>query len=141
MDSKRFAFISGIIFLVMGISSLMFPGPTDFLPVLKIETSYGLFVGLFPMNVFNKVALILFGIGGVRAANDKFSSLPLSIFYSRVVFFVMGPAALLGAISQTNTFFGYWPLYGNEVLMHGLFALLGGYFGFVKSRIEEPAPA
>lgn len=137
MDPKQFAFGSSIIFLLMGLSSLIFPGAIDSLPTLKIETSYGLFLGIFPMNIFNKIALISFGIGGLRAASDKFASLPLSIFYSRAVLFVMGLAALLGIIPQTNTFFGYWPLFGNEVYTHGLFAILGGYFGFAyKSKLN-----
>ncbi len=130
MDPKRFAFISGLIFLLMGVGSFIFPGAIEPLPPLKTEISYGLFLGIFPMNIFNKIALIIFGIGGLRAASDKFASLPLSIFYSRAVLFVMGLAALLGLIPQTNTFFGYWPLFGNEVYTHGLFAILGGYFGY-----------
>ncbi len=137
MDPKRFAFISGLIFLLMGVSSLIFPGAIDPLPTLKIETSYGLFLGIFPMNIFNKIALVIFGIGGLRAASDKFASLPLSIFYSRAVFFVMGTAAILGLIPQTNTFFGYWPLFGNEVYAHGFFAILGGYFGYaLKAKLN-----
>lgn len=138
MDPKRFAFISGLIFLLMGVSSLIFPGAIDPLPTLKVETSYGLFLGLFPMNIFNKIALIIFGISGLKAASDKFASLPLSIFYSRAVLFVMGTAAILGLIPQTNTFFGYWPLFGNEVYTHGFFAILGGYFGYaLKAKLKS----
>ncbi len=138
MDPKRFAFISGLIFLLMGVSSLIFPGAIDPLPTLKIETSYGLFLGIFPMNIFNKIALILFGIAGLRAASDKFASFPLSIFFSRAIFFVMGIAAILGLIPQTNTFFGYWPLFGNEVFAHGLFAILGAYFGYaLKTKLHN----
>ena len=107
MNPKRFAFVSGLIMLIMGISSLIFPGTSESLPALEVDNRYGLFLGLFPMNIFNKVALIIFGLGGLRAANDKFASLPLSIFYSRVVFFSMGLLAILGLFPQTNTLFGY----------------------------------
>ena len=42
-----------------------------------------------------------------------------------------------GVMKQTNTFFGYWPLFGNEVYTHGLSAILGGYFGYAfKSKLN-----
>ena len=41
----------------------------------------------------------------------------------------MGIAALLGLFPQTNTLFGYWPLFGGEIWAHGIFALLGGFLG------------
>jgi hypothetical protein len=133
MHPKRFALIGGILMLALGVLALI-PSLNQAnanLPLLNVETSYGLFLGFFAMNIFNKVALIVFGIAGIAAANAPTTNLPKSILWSRVVFFVMGIAAVLGAIPQTNTLYGYWPLFGNTVLEHGLFALVGAYFGFV----------
>jgi len=103
------------------------------LPPLMNETSYGLFLGFFPMNVFNKIALISFGIAGIVASQMKGTELPSSIRYSRIVMFVFGGLALLGMIPQTNTLFGYWPLFGGEILAHAAFAIAGAYFGYTLS--------
>lgn len=141
MDPKKFAMVGGGVMLAMGVLALAFPGVGQTLPVLNLENSYGLFVGIFPMNVLNKVALILFGVVGIAVASSKFRSLPLSILYSRVVMVAMGALAILGMIPQTNTLFGYWPLFGNEIWAHALFAVLGGVFGFAlsaKAAAEAP---
>lgn len=136
MHPTRFAFISGLILFAIGVLSFvpsLSPG-TDSLPVLYIEDSYGMFLGLFAMNIFSKVALIFFGLLGMVASSDVTSTaLPKSIFYSRLLFFAMGTLAILGAIPQTNTLYGYWPLFGNVVWFNALTAVLGGYFGYALS--------
>lgn len=141
MDPRRFALIGGIVMLVFGVFALIAPGSVDGLPALNQETSYGLFLGLFPMNVINKAALIIFGIAGIAAANAKFTSLPMSIHWSRAVLFVMGLLAIMGLIPQTNTLFGYAPLFRGEIVTHAIFALLGGYFGYaLTSKVPDQTP-
>ncbi|MBC7421167.1 MAG: DUF4383 domain-containing protein [Bdellovibrio sp.] len=132
MFPKRFALTGGIIMLAIGIISLIpqMVGSIQGLPALNLEQSYGLFLGLFPMNILNKVTLIVFGLAGIYSASKKFTDLPASIKFSRYVFGVMGALAILGIIPQTNTLFGYVPLFGNEVWAHAAFAVLGAYFGF-----------
>lgn len=134
MRPVKFAFWGGIVMLAMGLLALV-PSfsLTPFeaaLPPLSLETSYGAFLGNFPMNIINKTALILFGIVGIAVSYSPARSLPLSIRWSQSVFVVMGVAAILGLIPSTRTFFGYWPLFGGEVLTHGIFAALGAYFGY-----------
>lgn len=143
MSPKNFALFGGILMLVLGAVALIpsMVGPVEGLPALYLETSYGLFLGLFAMNIVNKVALIVFGLAGIAASSMRFNALPVSIWFSRAVFFVMGAGAILGMIPQTNTFFGYWPLFGYEVVLHGVFAVIGAYFGFaltlkVKNEIR-----
>jgi hypothetical protein len=134
MHPRIFALIGGIVMLAMGILALIpaFAGQrTADLPPLVLDTSYGLFLGIFPMNIVNKLALILFGAAGIAAANAPTTSLPASIRFSRWVFGVMGVLTILGLFTQTNTLYGYWPLFGAEVWTHGIFAALGAYFGFV----------
>jgi hypothetical protein len=143
MHPRRYALIGGIIMLAMGVISLI-PSlsqmPAD-LPFLKLDLSYGLFLDLFPMNIVNKVALIVFGLLGIFASRATNTSLPASIRFSRLVFFVMGAGAILGAIPQTQTFFGYWPLFGAEVWVHGIFAVLGAYFGYALPMKAAPRAA
>ncbi len=132
MDPRKFALYGGIVMLAMGAVSLIpnFVGSQSSLPLLNLDTSYGLFMGYFPMNIMNKMALIIFGVAGILVSGLKFNALPRSILYSRVVFVVMGLAALLGLINETSTGFGYWPLFGGEAFAHGVFAILGAYYGF-----------
>jgi hypothetical protein len=132
MHVKRFALIFGILALAVGIISFI-PALSEYpswLPVLKIDTSYGVFMGV-PMNIFNKIILIVFGALGIGAATIPGKNLPYSIAYSRLVFAFMGCATILGLIPQTSTLNGYMPLFGNDALAHGIFSLMGAYFGFV----------
>lgn len=135
MDPRKFALIGGIVMLAMGAVSLVpsYVGSNASLPLLNLDVSYGLFMGFFPMNIVNKLALIVLGFAGIIASSMKYNALPRSVLFSRVVFYVMGSAAILGMIPQTSTFFGYWPLFGGEVLAHAAFAVVGAYFGFALS--------
>lgn len=139
MNPRRFSFIAGTVMIAMALLSFIpsLNEMSEILPPLKLDTSYGLFLGLFPMNILNKVALLLFGVGGVMAANAKNKSLSASIMHAKWVFYGMGTAAVLGMISSTNTLFGYWPLFGNEVIAHGFFAVLGAYFGYRLPTIAQ----
>ncbi|OYZ18612.1 MAG: hypothetical protein B7Y39_13240 [Bdellovibrio sp. 28-41-41] len=135
MNARNFAFWGGVVMLAMGILSLIpgLVGTKDTLPPLFVETSYGLFMNLFPMNIFNKVALILFGAAGIWTARSSSQSLERSAVFSQVVFYVMGGLAILGLFPATNTLFGYWPLFGGEVFGHALFAVIGAYCAFYKA--------
>lgn len=132
MNAKNFALVGGIIMLVIGALSLIpaFTGLAFGLPILKIETSYGLFLGIFPLNIVNKAILIGFGLWGVAAASDPVLSLPRSISFSRWVFMLSALFAVLGLFPQTNTLFGYVPLFGAGIWLHAVMALAGGIFGY-----------
>lgn len=132
MNAKNFALVGGIVMLVIGALSLIpaFTGLAFGLPILKIETSYGLFLGIFPLNIVNKAILIGFGLWGVAAASDPALSLPRSISFSRWVFMISVLFAVLGLFPQTNTLFGYAPLFGAGVWLHAVMALAGGIFGY-----------
>lgn len=132
MFPRRFALIGGVIMLVVGLIALLpsMVGSMDGLPLLNVVNSYGLFLNTFAMNIFNKVALIALGLGGIFAGSARFTNLPASIHYSRLVFYISGVLAILGAIPQTNTLNGYWPLFGNDMWLHAFIAAVGAYFGF-----------
>lgn len=144
MHPRNFALWGGLIMLVLGVLALI-PGLSSYpvtLPPLVLEASYGLFLGVFAMNVLNKLALIILGVAGLVAAFAKNTSLPASISYSRWVFAIMGVLAILGLFPGTNTLGGYWPLFGHEVWFHALIALVGAYFGFALSmKVRDQGPA
>lgn len=132
MHPRNFAFISGLLYIALGVASLVptfSTYPAD-LPPLRLEASYGLFLGLFPQNIINKVAIIAFGFAGLAAYKTRAHSEWHSMVYARTVAIVMGAAAILGLIPATRTFFGFWPLWGAEAVLHGINALAGAYFGF-----------
>jgi hypothetical protein len=140
MNPRNFALVAGIIMLAMGLFSLVptWQGSIETLPNLNVETSYGLFLGLFPMNIFNKVALIVFGAAGIWAGSARFNSLPYSIWYARIVGVIFGVAAILGLFPQTDTLFGYWPLFRGEIVTHAVFSLLGLTYGFyLTSKVPD----
>lgn len=139
MSSKKFALAGGSVMLLWGLFALI---PTlsvynQSLPELKLSASYGYFLGIFPMNILNKVALIFFGAAGIACSNASWTGervLSPSVIWSRVVLYAMAFLAILGMFVQTNTFGGYWPLFGSEIWFHSLWAVLGGYFGYVALR-------
>lgn len=62
--------------------------------------------------------------------------------YARAVALVMGAAAALGAVRATSRFFGYWPLWGTEAVLHGANAAVGAWFGFgppARRALRSPA--
>jgi len=136
MNAKNFALVGGIVMLVLGALSLIpaFTGLSFGLPILKIETSYGLFLGIFPLNIVNKAALIGFGLWGIAAASDPALSLPRSITFSRSVFVITAVLVVLGLFPQTNTLFGLVPLFGAGIWLHAVIALLSGIFGYSVVR-------
>lgn len=143
MHPKRFALIGGIIMLAVGLLSLIpnLVGPIDGLPVLRVQESYGYFLGLVPMNIVNKLVLIFLGVAGIYSANERFTNLPASIHYSRWVFAIAGALAILGLIPQTNTLFGYAPLFGYDVWFHAVIAVAGAYFGFaLTAKVPDQSP-
>ena len=134
MNSRKFALFGGLLMLILGVLSMIpaFAGPSTSLPDLRIETSYGLFLGVFPLNIVNKLALVIFGIAGIQSSRK--TSVIHPIKYSRTVFFMMGTLALLGVIPQTSTLGGLWPLFGAEVIAHGLFAIVAEACVLVDTR-------
>lgn len=135
MHPVRFALVGGIIMSLIGLFALLpaFRGPSLGLPNLVIETSYGMFLGLFAMNVLNKLMLIGFGIWGIWASQRKNRELPASIQFSRGVMYAFGALAILGLLNITNTLLGYAPLFGAQILLNSAFAACGAYFGYYLS--------
>ena len=130
--TRQFALIGGVTMLSRGLASvipqLSTPPREARLPRLKVETSYGKFLRIFPLNVFNKAALTLFGVAGILASRAR-TEKPARGF-ARAVAIAMGPLALLGVIPRTETLFGMLPLFGAEVAAHGTFAAIGAKVGF-----------
>ncbi len=135
MSTRTFALIFGIAFLVMGVLgfvpgtvSPLHPGHSD------VIGNPGQLLGLFPVNEIHNIVHLLFGIWGVVASR----SLSGAIAYARGVAIAYAVLTLMGFIPGLNTMFGLAPLYGNDIWLHALLALIAAYFGWVhRSRRAE----
>lgn len=139
MTTQRFALVFGIVFLIIGVLGFV-PGVTapHSHPDVRVTSGLGLEFSLFPVNVLHNLAHVLFGVWGLAAAR----SLGGARVYGKAVAVVYGLLTVMGLISAANlyTTFGLVPLYGNDIWLHAVLALVGGYFGFVH-RDTEPTIA
>jgi hypothetical protein len=130
MNTRTFALIFGIVFLLIGASGfipgMLQPGTPD--PELTMTHGFGHALGLFPVNTLHNIVHIIFGIWGIMA----YKSYGGSRSYFRVVAVVYGLLMILGLLEPTRTTFGLVPIYGNDVWLHALLALVAAYFGWVN---------
>lgn len=136
MATRRFALIYGIVFLLVGLAGFV-PGATvpHTHPDVRVTSGLGLVMGLFPVNVLHNLTHLLFGAWGLWASRFHTGS----VLYARAVAIVYALLTVMGMVSAGNvhTTFGLVPLYGHDIWLHAVLALVAAYFGFV--RREEPA--
>lgn len=130
MTTRMFALIYGIVFLIVGIAGFV-PGlveaPDLARQQLEVEQGHGHLFGLFPVNVLHNIVHLLFGIWGVIA----YRSAGAAVSYARWVAILYGVLTVFGFIPGLQTLFGLVPLYGNDIWLHALLALVAAYFGWV----------
>lgn len=133
MSTRTMAMIFGIVFLVIGAGGFI-PGLTAMDHAghsadadVTMRSMFGYELGLFPVNVLHNIVHILFGIWGLMASR----SLGGSRGYFRAVAIVYAVLTVMGLVDGLNTTFGLIPLYGNDVWLHALLAVVAAYFGFM----------
>jgi hypothetical protein len=130
---QYFALIAGILFLLVGIMGFI-PNLVES-PVSNPEVSsvfdrgFGYIMGVIPTNVIHNMIRCLFGVAGILSS----ISLDSTRTYCRALAVFYGLFAIFGLFPYTNTLFGSVPIYGSDVLLHGLSAAIGAYFGFFAS--------
>jgi len=132
---RYFALVYGIVFLLVGIAGFV-PGlvtPLQETPGLTVGAGSGLLFGLFPVNVLHNVVHLAFGVWGLVG----YRTLSAARFYARSVAVIYGVLTVMGLIPLLNTTFGLIPLYGHDVWLHALLALVAAYFGWAPVRAEE----
>ena len=137
MVTRYFALIYGIAFLLVGIAGFI-PGlltPLEIDVHLAVDGNSGYLLGLFPVNLLHNLVHVAFGIGGIAA----YRTLPSARLYARVVAIVYAVFAVMGLIPVLSTTFGFVPLYGHDVWLHALLAIIAAYFGFVRSETAASA--
>jgi Domain of unknown function (DUF4383) len=130
---QYFSLIAGISFLVLGIMGLI-PGLVQYMDVTSPTSEaygmgFGYIVGTIPTNGIHAFIRIVVGALGIAAS----FTLGSARAYSRAIAVFYGLFAVLGLIPYTNTLFGTVPIFGSDVLLHGLSAALAFYYGFLAS--------
>jgi hypothetical protein len=130
--AQRFALVIGIAYLVMGLMGFIpaFVSRVDTLPGyvsdIGVVSGYGHLMGIFPVNTPHNIIHLVTGLLGIVTAisldSARLFSGQLGIYYTTL--------AVLGMIPVANTFFGLFPIYGADVLLHGITGILGIYYGF-----------
>jgi len=128
MGTRYFALIIGIVYLLVGVIGFIpgtHPLPTDY-PDLAVDAGYGALLGIFPINVLHNIVHLLVGILGIAAYRSydgaRTFSRGLAIFY--------GLLTIMGFIPVLNTTFGLIPIFGNDIWLHALTAIIAAYFGW-----------
>jgi hypothetical protein len=130
MNTRNFALIFGIVFLAVGVLGFVpglvhAPGPNH--PDMAVNSFYGDLLGLFPVNVLHNIVHVLFGIWGLLA----YKSWSAAKTYARGVAIIYAVLTVAGLVTGLNTMFGLVPLFGNDVWLHALLALVAAYFGWM----------
>ncbi|NJL45581.1 MAG: DUF4383 domain-containing protein [Leptolyngbyaceae cyanobacterium SM2_3_12] len=131
-NTQRFALSLGIAYILIGVLGFipaLVTYPATFHEsnsYLEVVSGYGYLMGLFPVNSALNIIHIATGVIGIVASialdSSRLFSGQIGIYYTAL--------AILGLVPFAKTFFGLFPLFGYEVLLHGLTGLLGTYFGF-----------
>jgi hypothetical protein len=139
MNTRLFALIVGIIYLVVGVAGFI-PGlvaePDGRFEDLAVHAGEGHLLGIFPINVLHNLVHLLVGVLGILA----YRTFDAARLYSRGLAIFYGLLAVMGLIDAANlhTMFGLVPIFGNDVWLHALTAILAAYFGWgpVPARHE-----
>ena len=135
MQTRTFALVLGIIFLIAGAAGFI-PGlltPAD--EEIALDTLHGELFGLFPVNIAHDLVHLAFGVWGVIA----YRSFGAARAYAKSVAIIYAGLAVMGFIPVLRTTFGLVPLYGHDIWLHVLLAAPAAYFGFRSTEREEAA--
>lgn len=138
MDTRRFALIWGILFLVIFASGvipglLQEPAATD--PGMAMDQMYGRALGLFPVNLLHDGVHLIFGIWGILASR----SFDGARNYARITAVIYAVFVVMGLVPGLDTTFGLVPLFSHDVWLHLILAAGAAYFGFFHRAAERAA--
>jgi hypothetical protein len=129
MRTSTFALLFGIAYLALGLMGLvpamLVPPPID-APPTSFTLLYGYLLGLFPVNLLHSLMNIVIGTWAISAWSGRSSR----VGFARGVAILFGALAVMGIVPLLNTALGMMPLHGNDVWLHGITAVIAGYFGW-----------
>lgn len=134
--TRYFALAVGGAFTLAGIAGFLpffTSHPAPGAPDLSVDISYGLLLGLFPVNIVHNIFHFGVGIMGLLAFRTYSSALQ----FSRFLGIALAVLTVMGIVPALQTGFGWWPLYGHDVWLHGLEAVIGIYLGFFAGQKQQ----
>lgn len=134
MLTRYFALVIGIVYTLIGLLGFvpgMLQAPVGDAPNLAVESGYGYLFGLFPINILHNIVHLIVGVLGIVA----YRSFAAARGYSRGLAIFYGLLAIMGLFPVLNTTFGLIPIFGHDVWLHALTAVLAAYFGFVARDV------
>lgn len=136
MGARYFALISGILYICVGLAGFV-PGmvatPGTGGPHVALNAGYGYLLGAFPINVLHNIVHIAIGLWGLASYRSYLGARN----YGRGLAIFYGVLAVMGLLPVLNTTFGLIPIFGNDVWLHALTALIAAYFGFKTPTAAE----
>ena len=130
MDTRRFALVWGILFLVIfasGVVPGMLQPPAAGDPDMQMSAMYGRALGVFPVNLLHDAVHLIFGVWGLLA----YRSFAAAKTYARVTAVVYAVFVIMGLVPALDTTFGLVPLFSHDIWLHLVLALGAAHFGFV----------
>ena len=135
MSTRNFARIFGILFLLVGVAGFV---PPLLQPAqggaIAPGVHHQLLFGMFPVNPLHNAVHLGFGIWGLVASRRQRSAL----LYARAVAISYALFCVAGFVPGLDDMFGILPLYGNDLWLHLLLAVVAAYFGWVNRSPAEP---
>ena len=136
MLAHYFALLMGIAFTLAGVGGFI-PGitqpPPAGVPSLTLPASYGLLLGLFPINLVHNLIHLGFGIWGLLAYGGYTSAR----LFAQALAVILGVFTLMGLLPALQTTFGLLPLFGHDIWLHAVEAAAAFYVGFIHRPAVE----
>lgn len=145
MAARYFAFISGLLFVLIGVAGFVpdlvrtpITDPGMAAAELNFDAGFGYLLGLFPINILHNLVHLGIGFWGL-ASYSKYEN---ARAYNRGVAVFYGLLAVMGLIPVLRTSFGLIPIYSHDVWLHAITALIAGIIGFAipsdyAGKVEE----
>ena len=136
--TRYFALVVGIAFTAAGIAGFLpffTPHASPDAPYLIVSTGYGLLLGLFPVNLIHNLFHFSWGVAGILASRTY----PSALKFSRYFGLTLAALTIMGLLPPLRTGFGFMPLYGHDIWLHGFEALIAihlGFFAVEKNRVQ-----
>ena len=117
MNARMFALVFGVVYVLVGLLGF----------TASATMADAKLLGLFPVNLVHNLVHIAIGVWGLLS----YRSLTGATTYARGLAIVYAVLTILGIIPATNRLFGLAPLYGNDIWLHALTAVIAAYFGWI----------
>ncbi len=135
MAIRYTSLLLGFAYIIFGVAGILpnssYPVPSTY-PTLIIGARYSVFFAFFPINIMLTYIHMALGLAGVLA----YHSLDHSYIYAKIAGIILLVMALFGIIPVLNIFFGWMPLFGNNIWLHALTGAILVALGF----FYKPSP-